>query len=413
MSAINSNNITVQGNWFGTNLRFDDLGNQGAGAGVAGNSTNIVFGGTQTPASNVFAYNRFGFFATPGASYRLIFNRFLFNDQPMSVPPSSASGVVTAALTTASQTILQGEVNGPPNQPFDVQVYWRPKSNSSDMNGGTPIGGFTLRTDFGGKGRIGVTFPAPLPTDSEVRLLIGDSFRTIGFSGGSNVVVQNPPPIAPDLELTKIGDASVGCGGEINYTITVTNKGSAAALYPLVEDSFSPRDCIEDVSFTTSQGIYNGPYFGSEYVSPGVIEPGKSVTITVKVKLKEDCGGTFTNKAAVFTNGGYDLFEGEPAASSDEVSTQIDCTRITGMSVQGKHVFVAGFGFEKGDKLDINGQLRKTNFIDENMLRAKKGKKSLFGCDPANPDRMNVIKVFRPGDPGAPVLDTQAFATCP
>jgi hypothetical protein len=80
----------------------------------------------------------------------------------------------------------------------------------------------------------------------------------------------------------------------------------------------------------------------------------------------------------------------------------------------GKHVFVSGSGFQRGDQIDINGQLVvKTKFVDSNTLNAKKGKKLLLPCDPANPGRTNVIRLIRNSNPGQPIQDTAAFATCP
>jgi hypothetical protein len=76
-------------------------------------------------------------------------------------------------------------------------------------------------------------------------------------------------------------------------------------------------------------------------------------------------------------------------------------------------VIVSGLGFQKGDQIDINGILVKTKFRGVDELLAKKGKKLLLTCDPANPGRTNVIKLIRTRNPGSPVQDTAAFATCP
>jgi hypothetical protein len=87
---------------------------------------------------------------------------------------------------------------------------------------------------------------------------------------------------------------------------------------------------------------------------------------------------------------------------------------ITGISVQGKHVTVNGIGFQKGDMIEINGLFaKKTKFIDVDELFAKKGNRLLLPCDQANPGRTNAIRLIRSRNPGSPVLDTQAFATCP
>ena len=78
----------------------------------------------------------------------------------------------------------------------------------------------------------------------------------------------------------------------------------------------------------------------------------------------------------------------------------------------GKNLVVKGCCFKSGDKIFINDIQQKTKSDPndpETSLIAKKGFKKLEAC---NTDFKNRVFVRRE-EPGKPVLDTQAFATCP
>ena len=416
MSIINGQLNMVLGNWFGTNPLFDNLGNQGAGLGFAGNSFNNVVGGTATPASNIFGFNMIAeIIAFPGTQQNL----FLFNQFPNNTGPaidlignansSQPPPQIASATASGTETTIQGGLNSTPNRQFFVQIYWRFGSHPSGLGGGTPLGGFTMMTNATGDAAFNARLQTPLADGSSVSAVATDT-TTNNTSELSPPTTVTGPPAKPDLEVEKTGPETAGCNDEITYTITVRNVGTAAAVGTRVVDDL-PTCIADEVEVTTSQGlsIPNDKNFGV-VTFPGRIDPGQEVTITIKARLTKDCTGLVTNRATGFA-------EGDSNRPNDLslVSTRVDCPMITGMKVKGNKVIVQGEGFENGDQVEINGQdPKKTKVKNPNTLVAKKGAPLLKPCNPANPGETNILNLRRrrPGGNDA-VVDTQAFATCP
>jgi uncharacterized repeat protein (TIGR01451 family) len=413
MSIINSNNSSVQGNWIGKGPLGSNIGNLGAGIGLAGNSSNNLIGGTDAPASNVIGNNGFGIVAFTGAlNNALIFNQYFNNDAEPVVTPGVASTSLNSAAASATDTAVEGRLDGPPNRPFLVQFYWSTRLHSSGKGQGLPLGGITLTTGNTGAVTFNPRIPTPLAGGSFVSALATDltTNSTTRFSQGVQVMGAGEP----DLELMKSGPETALCDQEITYTLTVRNVGTAAAIGAMARDNLSP--CIKEIEVASSQGALeakdiSGPGGSFFNVSSflGRIDPGASATVTIKARLSRDCPRNIANNGSVRARG-----DNNSANDIDMASTQVDCPMITGISVQGKHVTVNGIGFQKGDMIEINGLFaKKTKFIDVDELFAKKGNRLLLPCDQANPGRTNVIRLIRSRNPGSPVLDTQAFATCP
>lgn len=318
--------------------------------------------------------------------------------------------MLTSAVASGTDTIIRGTLNSTPLTDFSTHYYLTGiNTNSRLAEGQTPLGFRTVTTDSNGNADVSVRISLPLPGGQFITALATNAVTndTSEFSPGVPVTGFLGQP---DLRITKSAPERASCGGSITYTITVTNAGTAAAFGVNVIDPLPV--CLEkEVELTTSQGsaFIQRDFFNSDtgvktvFASLRGLGPGASATITIKGTLTKDCGETISNKA--FTN---------EAVSSMSVVTMVDCVKITRFIVNGKDVFVQGTGFKKGDIIEINGEERKTKFIDENTLKVKKGKTSLLDCDRANPGRMNVLTLRRPdASGGAPILDTQAFATCP
>jgi hypothetical protein len=187
--------------------------------------------------------------------------------------------------------------------------------------------------------------------------------------------------------------------------------GTATAFAPTLIDKLP--DCVaDDVTVTSTQeGAVSYPLIDRQVATLlARIEPDTFVTITITVTFTALCPENVTNRASISA-------AGDPNTSNDtsESSTRVICTRITSFTTERKNVIVSGLGFAKGDQIDINGVLLKTKFRDVDELLVKKGKRELFACDPANPARTNVLRLIRRSipDPGQPIQDTAAFATCP
>src|SRR3989304_2694005 len=96
--------------------------------------------------------------------------------------------------------------------------------------------------------------------------------------------------------------AAVGPGGEITYTITVTNTGDAPAQNVVVTDSLSGPGEIIDIS--VSPGSPTCETSDEFPCSLGDIDPEEDVTITVTVQASQEEGGEIDNSAAGAARGG-------------------------------------------------------------------------------------------------------------
>jgi uncharacterized repeat protein (TIGR01451 family) len=411
MSFNNSNGNVVQSNYIGKNPLGEDMGNQGVGIELLGTSSNNKFGGDNLMVVNYFGFNLTAdITAAPGTQQ----NAFLFNDYSGSLAlpvnlmgnanGSQALPQISSATASSAETLIQGSLSSTPNQQFLVQIYYRFPSGP----GGAPLGGFTLMTNPAGSAAFNVRVPAPLAGGASISAQ-ATNITTNNTSGFSAPVTVEGPSARPDLELTKTGPETASCNDEITYTITVRNAGQAAAVGASVVEALP--DCLElvDPGITSSQGFTSPTGLGAQITRLVRIDPGGTATITIKARLGRDCAQTIRNTATAFAPG--DMNDSNDVAM---VETSVACAKITGISERGKHVVVSGIGFQKGDQIEINGVFaKKTKFIDIDELLGKKGKKQLLPCDPANPGRMNVIRVFRPSSSFQPVQDTRAFATCP
>ncbi len=411
MSIINASNTTVQGNWIGTNPLGDNLGNLGAGIGLADNSSNNKIGGQTLTAGNWIANNRFGIIAFPGTSG----NAFLFNsifdntDQSILLASNANRGIrppqLTSATASNNETIIRGSFSGRPNSQFGIQYSLSSKLNP--LEGKIPFGSITLTTNSAGLASADARVPLHVPSGLFITAIATDlaTNDTSGFGSGAQVTGADKP----DLKVEKSGPESAGCRETITYTITVTNVGTAAAFSPTIIDTLP--DCVGDeVEVTTSQQQATSfAQVGNKVITFAQrLAPGDSVTITVKATLTEKCAETITNSVTVDAEG-----DTNSSNDSDDASTKVEqCPKITSMTTSGKNVVVSGLRFQMGDKIEINGMLLNTKFRGDNELLAKKGKKTLLGCDQANPGRTNVIRLIRPGA-FQPIQDTSAFATCP
>ncbi len=407
----NSSNNLLQGNFIGTNALSDNLGNQVAGIELAGTSSNNTIGGGTVKASNWIAFNQTGITASSGTAGNFWIFNLLFNNtaQAIRLDGGANRGLPAANLTSAeassTETIIRGRYSYLPNRQFGLQFYSSPKSNPPE--GKTPLGTISMTTNSLGEADINARVPVPLPAGQNITSLVTllPTNDTSSFSNGVAVTGT----AQPDIEVKKSAPDTAMCGANITYTITVTNVGTAAAVGASVIDTL-PLCVGDEVTVTTSpEGLTSFPQIGNRIATLlARLDPGASVTIMITALLTEDCAGTRINFVSASADGDTNI-----SNNQDDVFTKVDCVRITGFSVEGKHVNVTGIGFERGDKVEINGVLANTKFKGDDELKAKKGKKSLMTCDPANPGRTNVIKLIRPSNVFQPVQDTAAFATCP
>jgi hypothetical protein len=409
MSFNNSSNGMIKTNFIGTDPQGNNLGNQGAGIELANGSSNNRIGGAFN-FGNTIAFNTVGIFGTQFAGRNLYLNNSIFNNTSTGIDNNGGNNGISppqlfSATASASETLITGIYFGPPGATGFVHFYQNPTSGVP-RQGKSPIGGITVTADGGGIANF--TARAPFTLSSLKLTAMATNATTNDTSEFSNEISVTSTG-RPDLEVNKTGPQTARCREMITWTIEVRNIGTAAAV------GFNVREilptCVEDdVEVTTSpEGLIS-------FASPGGglstrvtrLDPGASVTITVKATLTEDCAQTITNFVDAIADG-----DTNPANDIKSASTAVDCTKITGITPSGKHVIVSGVGFQRGDQIEINGILLNTKFRGVDELLAKKGNKRLLVCDQANPDRKNIIRLIRGSSPGSPIIDTEAFATCP
>jgi hypothetical protein len=203
-------------------------------------------------------------------------------------------------------------------------------------------------------------------------------------NGGDGVRLEG----APD---TLLGGATKGAGNTISRNqgngITVTGTtGSTWIMGNVIGPDPTGRT-------TELNGIPTG-------------NGGEGIRLELNMIL--DCAPTITNRANVLTLG--DL---NSSNNSDEVMTEVEYPRVTGIEVQGNHASVSGAHLQKRDEIRINDQdPKKTKFKNSTTLLVKKGAKLLIPCDSANPDGADIIELRREIDGNLETIDVLRVPRC-
>ena len=124
--------------------------------------------------------------------------------------------------------------------------------------------------------------------------------------------IVGPPA---DLSVANTGPATATEGGNITYTVTVTNGGPNPGTGVVLTDTLGAN--LKFVSATTSQGIISQSS-GVVTVNIGTINFPGSVTLTVTAQALED--GTLTNSASVTATSADSNSANNSAAASTSVA---------------------------------------------------------------------------------------------
>ncbi|MBB2987761.1 DUF7507 domain-containing protein [Terracoccus luteus] len=222
--------------------------------------------------------------------------------------PSTAAGVVVAdvldpRLADVTATADDGTACRPDGSSLSCPV------------GALPVGGV-----------VTVTVTATLAPDAVGQLTntaTADSPTTDpDTSNNSDTVTASLAPSA-DLGLTKtLSPAAPVPGGQVEYTLVVTNAGPSTATAPVVSDQLSPA--LTAVATTTTQGVCSVDDGNRLTCEPGDLAPGGSVTVTVSATLSPDFTGTLSNRASVDSvtpdpdpTNNLDEVDGASSASAD------------------------------------------------------------------------------------------------
>ncbi len=181
-------------------------------------------------------------------------------------------------------------------------------------------GTFTPAEGVAGPGElITADFTAPADaTDCQVSIDITDFCGRGGFDKVPVEVVEEA-----DLSITKTDDVnSVSAGGELTYTLTITNDGPNDATGVTVVDTW-PVDKVTFVSATPQQGTcaYNA---GTLTCEIGDIPVGASVDIQVVGTVKSGAEGEILNSASVDAN----QIDPDPGDNTDTDTTLVSGLRL-------------------------------------------------------------------------------------
>ncbi|GGZ45133.1 hypothetical protein GCM10010387_44520 [Streptomyces inusitatus] len=136
---------------------------------------------------------------------------------------------------------------------------------------------------------------------------------------GNNTDTTNttvtPLPVEVDLAVTKTGPASVVAGGQISYTITVTNNGPDDSTGWALTDTLPTQ--IQNPS-TTSDGCGIGA--GRLTCTGGPLAVGESVTVTVSGTVAADATGSIANTVTVTG----DDPDPDPGNNTDTTNTPVN-----------------------------------------------------------------------------------------
>jgi uncharacterized repeat protein (TIGR01451 family) len=257
-----------------------------------------------------------------GASYQFeISASNSFGTSPFSVPSNLVSPHVVT-VPTAPATVVASPANAA------ASVAW----TTPVSNGGSPITSYTVTAFASGVASASALVLAPATSTVVSGLTNGTTYtftvHATNAAGNSpeslpsNAVTPNLPLGPTDMAITMAGPGTVNAGGNVSYTLTVSNLGPNYAP-SLVTSNPIPAGATF-VSATTSLGVCAGPANsatgGVQCLASGLL-PGASITITVTLNVT----ATTTNSASVqaFDSAGNPLLDPNPLNNTAFATTTV------------------------------------------------------------------------------------------
>ncbi len=334
-SANTSSNL-VQGNLIGTTASGGALGNGVDGIEINGSGNTV--GGSAAGAGNIIAYNQFtgigvsssqetsilsntitnnqrdGVLVGSGGQGTSILSNSLFDNSYLGIslgngisptpndPGDTDTGpnglqndpVITSATTVADITTIVGTLNSTPNSTFHIEFFGNGTADSSARGvGQTLLGSIDVPTDPSGNGSFTVPFAG---TPNFVAATATDpSGNTSEFS---NVIATTTEQAASaDLSISvTVAPDPLTLGGNLTYTLTVTNQGPDSAPDVIATDTLP-----SGVTFVSATGGVK-PANGQLTFELGTLANGDQATL--KIEVTPTSAGTLTDTADVTTQSG-------------------------------------------------------------------------------------------------------------
>ena len=258
--------MVVQGNFIGTDLTGTvNLGNGFTGIVIA--TSNNTIGGTAAGAGNTIAFNGA---VSPSPGVRVIDNVtgnailsnsiYLNNGLGIDLAASDAGGgivtpndagdtdvgsnnlqnfpVLSAAVNTGSNTVVQGTLNSVASTNFDIEFFSSTAGDPSGFGEGeTFLGSTSVSTDTGGDATFAVALPTSVPVGHVVTATATDpNGNTSEFSATESVVL-----VSDDITYrTQLGGSNFVLGDTVTWQVfaelsnATTNFGAHTVSFDML-----------------------------------------------------------------------------------------------------------------------------------------------------------------------------------
>jgi uncharacterized repeat protein (TIGR01451 family) len=341
----NSSSTLVEGNYIGTDVTATlNRGNQNNGIEL-GSSSNTI-GGTVSGAGNTIDFNGAG---QSGSGVQLVgsptFDQILSNSiyenavlginlgdgptsnhQPGTAGPNNYQNypVLSGAQSDGASTTIQGKLNAAPSVSYLIQFFCSATASASGFGQGqTLIGSYNLQTNASGL----ATFLVPVPAGTLPGTYIS---ATATDPSGDTSEFAEDVPVQGQINLVLSGTVSptpVGAGGEVTYTLTVSNEGSIDATNVMVQNTLPGG--VNFIYAKVSQG-YTEPFEGSSQTGDLLtIAPGGSATMTVVGLVPTNASvGTIVDTASVTST------QVDPSPTDESVVLDDTVATVADLAVQ-------------------------------------------------------------------------------
>jgi uncharacterized repeat protein (TIGR01451 family) len=230
---------------------------------------------------------------------------------------------LTSVQSDGTSTTITGSLYSAPNSGFLLQFFASPTGDASGFGQGkTLIGAANIETNSAGNATFTLTINNGTTPGAFVSATATDpSGNTSEFS--EDVHAQGEINLNVSATATP---SPVASGGELTYTINVTNSGTLAATGVVISDQLPSQ--VTKISASITQGIII-PIMSNSTVtaSVGSIAAGSTVTLTIVVDTNLGYIGTITDSASASCQ------QTNPASSALNATVNTQVVAETDMAV--------------------------------------------------------------------------------
>jgi uncharacterized repeat protein (TIGR01451 family) len=324
--------LLVQGNYIGVDASgYKGLGNGGNGVNLFSNDNTI--GGPVAADANIIAFNGTG---TTGAGVNMILNsngnavlsNSIYNNAGLGINLGGQANnnqsfpILNAASVDGTGTTVTGTLRSRPLGTYTLQFFANTTPDPSGFGQGrTYLGSWTVETDSNGNDTFTASGLAAAAPDSLISATATDSANDT-----SQFAQDIPTTGTADLGVAiSTGATSAVVGGQLTYTITVTNAGPTLARNVTAIDNLPSGVTV--VSAVASQGTVN---IGAGIVSASLnnLAVGAHATVTIVVQVGAAAGASITDSVSVGTIDG----DPNPNNNSASTTTSVSATADTAVS---------------------------------------------------------------------------------